>query len=134
MGIGPDQQIALRLFEALILLVPVWIAVSKYIIDDKGEMSQKNIFGGLLISSGYLFLLSAFIGLRNVLQPAIETASLGLAVDAIIFFILMVTAGIFLGYFDQAPGQWSQTSFRQMITAVTLVVAFVFILLGWIFL
>ncbi|MFC6907245.1 hypothetical protein [Halalkalicoccus tibetensis] len=92
---------ALRLFEALILLVPIWIAVTRYVLDDKGELTQKNILGGFLISIGYLFLLLSFLGIRNVFQPIIETASLGMAVDAIIFFVLIVAVGMLLGYFDK---------------------------------
>lgn len=98
-----DQTIALRLLESLLILVPIWLAVTQYIIRTLDNPSQNSDGQGpreaiavTFIYLSYLILLLSLTGIRAVLSPEIDSAILLAVIDLIILFIVVVAMILFI--------------------------------------
>ncbi len=108
MSLTSDQTIALRLLESLLLLIPIWLAVTQYIIrnfvksnDDQVYSSNGYVIVIGFIYSSYLILILSLVGIRSVVSPAIDSANLLLVIDLLILFVLIIILSVVAVIFEQ---------------------------------
>lgn len=106
MSLTTNQDIALRLLEVVLILIPIWLAATRYIFKNiqavESPISERFL---VYFVTGYIFVcyaifVASIIALRNVLSTDIESANILMTIDLMILFVVVTVAAVIIIPFE----------------------------------
>jgi len=93
-ALSADQQLAMNLYQVILVALSLWIGVSQYILDryEEIEMSEIGIMSSIL--AGFLTLHFALLQLGDFLVRTSSAGAISSAVNAVGIFVFILVVNL----------------------------------------